>query len=75
MIRKVRLELSLVLVRFQAHKLIPQFPRRNDGEVFSFSKIEQFLVAGHEDIGFPGNGAREDADIVGVFDRDGRILA
>ena len=34
--------------------MIPQFPRRNDGEVFNFSKIEQFLVAGHEHIGFPG---------------------
>jgi len=30
--------------RLEARKLIPQFPRRNDGEVFEFPKGEQFPV-------------------------------
>jgi len=43
--------------------LIPQFPRRNDGEGFNFSKIEQFLVAGHEPNRFPGRWRTRDRDI------------
>src|SRR5712691_5036972 len=66
---------SLPLPRLEARKLIPQFPRRNDGEVFNFPKVEQFFVASHEHIRFPGNGASEDRDIVGVFDWNGRIFA
>ena len=48
---------------FDAHELKPQFPRRDDGQIPDSPKVEQFLVAGDEHVGFPGNGAGEDGNV------------
>jgi len=60
---------------FDAHELKPQFPRRDDGQIPDSPKVEQFLVAGDEYVGFPGNGAGEDGNVACVPDRDRRIPA
>jgi hypothetical protein len=45
---------------FDSHELMPQLTGRHDGKIPDPPKVEQLPVAGHEHIGFPGQGARED---------------
>lgn len=58
----------------QARQFLPNLARREDGDAFNRTEVEQLLVAGDEDIGPGSNGTSKARDVVGIFEFDGRPL-